>query len=105
MSYKLEMLEDLPVLFVSFEEAANLGEFMTELSNKAFDIFESLNSPVYYIVDMRNAKIDFNDILIGVQQSTKGSRALLLHPNLKQLVIITQSKAIATVVKGLNTVS
>jgi hypothetical protein len=105
MSYKIELLRDLPVLFASFEDDTSLGEFMTELSNEAFEIFESLSSPVYYIVDMHNATINFNDILTGVQQSTKGSRPVLLHHNLKQLIVITESKAISTVVKGLNSVT
>ena len=105
MSYTLELLEDLPVLFVSFGADAQLGELVTTINEEAFAIFEAQSKPIYYVVDTRNMKFNFNDILTGVQESTKGSRALLVHPKMKQLIVITNSKAISTVVKGLNTVT
>jgi hypothetical protein len=105
MSYKLERLSDLPVLHLSFAEDVQFAEFVERFSDDVFNALEKESRAVYYLIDVRNLKLSFNDILNGVQLGTKSGHSNLRHRNIKQVIVISQSKAIATVAKGLNTVS
>jgi hypothetical protein len=106
MSYKLERLQDLPVLLLEFEGDAAFEELPLENAlNEVFAALEAEQSPIYHIVDMRHLKMTFNDILNSIQIGTKGGKATLKHRNVRQLIVISESKAVATAVKGLNTIT
>ena len=105
MSYQVERLQDLPAIMAKFDEDDILSEILEHLIEKVFAIFEASEEPLYYITDVRNLKMSFNDIMSSLQYTTRGSQAILKHPNMKQLVVISESKAIATTVKGLSSVS
>ena len=104
MSYKIERLEALPALLLSFSDDVSFIVSMGDASEEFHEILEAAETPLYCIVDFRNVQMSFNDIMAGVQHGTKGSQNMK-HPNNKQLIILSESKAIATVAKGLNTVS
>jgi hypothetical protein len=105
MTYQVERLQDLPALLVKFDEDDIVSEIIEKLIEKVFAIFEASEEPLYYITDARKLKMSFNDIMSSLQYTTRGSQAILKHPKMKQLVVISESKAIATTVKGLNSVS
>lgn len=105
MSYRIEHMADLPVVFVSFDEDFDFGRDIPLLDKEVRVLLDSLTSPVYYIIDTRNMKMTFNDIMEGVQLGTRGEKPTLLHPTIKQNIFITTSKAISMVARGLNTAS
>jgi hypothetical protein len=105
MSYKLERLQDLPVLLLEFDDVAFEDLPMEKALDEVFAALEAEQSPIYHIVDTRNLRMTFNDILNSIQIGTKGGKAALKHRNVRQLVVISESKAVATAVKGMNTIT
>lgn len=105
MGYILERLTDMPALMLSYEEGFVFADEMEALNNKIFDLLEAEASPIYLIIDSENLKLSFNDIMAGIQQATRSSKPSFNHKNVKQLIVITQSRTFSAVVKGLNTVS
>jgi hypothetical protein len=104
MSYKIERLQDLPALLLSFSDDVSFLVSMGDASEEFHKILEAAETPLYCIVDFRKVQMSFNDIMAGVQHGTKGSQNMK-HRNNKQLIILSESKAIATVAKGLNSVT
>jgi hypothetical protein len=106
MAYKLELLADLPVLLLEFGDDSAFEDLpMEKALDEVYDALETAQSPLYHIVDTRNLKMTFNDIITSIQIGVKGGKATLKHPNLRQLIVISQSKAVAMATKGLNSVT
>lgn len=104
MSYTIKHFEDLPALLLSFNDDVPFTEAMANASDEFRTILDAAEQPLYCIVDFRNVKMSFNDIMAGVQHGTKSSQNMK-HRNNKQLIVLSESKAIASVAKGLNTVT
>lgn len=57
---------------------------------------EAVETPVYLIGDIRNLKPSFGDVLNGFAMASQGNVAILQHPNLLELVIVSQSDFLNT---------
>src|SRR6185369_7895523 len=97
MSFKLERLQDMPALHLSFSDDVVFADIMLEMSDAVFNALEQETHPIYYIIDGQNLKMTFNDILNSVQYGTKTGHSNFKHRNIKQLIFVSNSKMIATV--------
>lgn len=105
MSYKITVYQDLPVLLLEFDDTSFEELPMEAALDEVYNALETAQTPLYHIVDTRNLRMTFNDIINSIQIGIKGGKATLKHPNLRQLIVISQSKAIAMATKGLNNVT
>jgi hypothetical protein len=99
----IEMLPTEPILLVTYHKEFS---FKTEARPALANISATLDSvaaPVYYIVDMTDEpSIDFQDFLTFTSELTRSQNALLHHRNIKENIVVTNSKFFKAAAKGVS---
>lgn len=101
MSYSIEVFEGEPIILVTLnadfdletEGEASIGEAMTLLATAP--------EPVYYINDLRAATFDFMATVQGSNMAARGENPIFHHPNVKQVILITNTDIQNAAAKGM----
>ena len=97
MDFEIIKLPDKPVLSFVPNEEFRLLKAMPEMIEQVTQVLDTLDSPVFYMPDMRKAKIGLDDILLGISRVALGSRPFLRHPNIREVLIIVNDPIIKKV--------
>lgn len=103
MSYHIEMIEDGKAMLVTndpdFDFAVDgpavIGDVMVRL--------DALNEPVFYVVDLRELNISFDETQVFVNMLTRGDNPLLQHKNIKEIIYIIGTVIHQIVAQGMST--
>ncbi len=105
MTYKIERFNDLPMILSNWDADFSVGNDLVTYNTELATMLDAETHPVYHIVDMREVKMTFTDVMSAIQIGIKGEQATANHRNIKQIVVVTHSRMINMAAKGLNTVS
>ncbi len=70
-------------------------------NERMLQLLDASGQPLYLIIDLTNVKVSFSDIVMSMATLTKSSRAVLRHPNLKQIVVVTTFELFSLAAKAL----
>jgi hypothetical protein len=59
------------------------------------DMLQRVKSPIYFILDLRNAILDPRSILVIEHKAARGSSAFIHQPNLRGLIMVSKQPIIA----------
>jgi hypothetical protein len=58
--------------------------------------------PVFYVSDVRDAHLDFDDMMAAASMSAWGNKPLLKHANIRERVLVMARSFFKLAAKGLN---
>ena len=85
MPYTIELFDDRIVLLTFSSEFKLSGT--SPVSQEVLAMVEQLESPVYCIIDARELRIGFGDLVQGLFQGTRGDAALFKSPKLRFVIV------------------
>jgi hypothetical protein len=99
--YTLEKLPDEPILLSVMGEAYDVGRDAPAACQQLFDLLETMDVPVFLVVDARKLTADFGDVVAGLGTATRKGVAVLRHPNIQEIVLVTTSGLVSMGAKAL----
>ncbi|MBN1313346.1 MAG: hypothetical protein JXB30_18210 [Anaerolineae bacterium] len=102
---KVEKLPDEPIVVVWLSSSVHIDslEIYQERTHQTIELLDSMEEPVYYVYDLSEAKLNIAEIVLGANKGAGSSASSLRHPNVKEVLVVTQSNLIKLAAKGLNT--
>jgi hypothetical protein len=104
MSYTVKKLPGEPILLNVVGKAYDIGRDAPAACQELFDLLEALDAPVFLVVDARELKANFGDVVVGLGATTREGVAVLKHPNIREIVLVTTSGLVSMGVKALGQV-
>lgn len=65
-------------------------------------LFDSVSEPVFFILDMSNARINLEDLIHGAHDAYLGDSPLFKHPNICQILHVSNDPMLELATEGLN---
>jgi len=78
---------------------------MAEGNKPAFELLDSLDSPVFWIVDLRRANMGLGQLVTSsniVTRGAEGERALWHHPMIRETILVSTIGMVKLAAKGLS---
>ncbi|MBI5960124.1 MAG: hypothetical protein HY866_15395 [Chloroflexi bacterium] len=101
MGYKVEALLDEPIIIETWDEHYNVMTDGLKASQDIIKLMDAASGPVTVIVDMRAAKLTFDDILL-MAKAASSDKAPSRHPKQRRRIIVTDSHMISFAAQGLD---
>jgi hypothetical protein len=102
-THEIEKLPGEPILVSTVFGAWSSGDEL-ELGDSLDQVIEYLDAadePLYYVADVSGLKLDLPDMILTANQTARGSKAILHHPNLREFLVVTEAKLIELASRGL----
>ena len=101
MSYEVKLLTDDPVIMTVWYADFKLKTELVPMSEEMREVLDSSPEPLYLIADMSAARLGLEDLIAGANFAVQGEEPIFKHPNITQVILISQSKAIELTAKGM----
>lgn len=102
MSYIVDVLSDLPVVFSrplsGFEMVRDQGPLQLDVRAA----LEAAAEPLYYIVDLSHTDLDFSAVLQGSNQGARNENSPWRHPKIHQVIFVSHQEVIHHAVAGMD---
>ncbi|MBN1310287.1 MAG: hypothetical protein JXB30_02630 [Anaerolineae bacterium] len=99
---KIDKLPDEPVVVVTLLKGYDYGDDMIESNKPSFTLLDSQDKPVFWILDMRQARIGFGEVVASANMMTRGEEPLWKHPMIRETVIVSDAQMVKLAAKGLS---
>ncbi len=101
MSFTVDLLPGEPILLeVMNSDYSYLEEGQAD-ADQARAILNRLEYPIFYIVDMTAAAFSIDDMMAGASLVNQQAE-LFKHPNIREYILVTQSRMIDYAARGLS---
>lgn len=100
MTYQHKMLSDEPIVVVNIESDYVIARDMGPSTTDGRTLLVSFKEPVFWIIDASQVKLNVNDVINASNQGTRGHEPLWHHPNIRELLLVTQSKLVQMAASG-----
>jgi hypothetical protein len=90
------------VVIATCNKDFQLSQEITLLIASIIDLVETQSAEVDLIVDMRNASIGLDDVIMAANHGRKSERSVFRHPQIKRVVYVSTSRLVELGAKGLN---
>jgi hypothetical protein len=101
--YTIEKLPGEPVIVMTVHEDFDPSEQVGEGAKAVNRILDESGGPVFFIQDLTRMKVDFEDIMVGASAVGRGDATPFHHPNIREIIAVTQDPAIRMVIEGMAT--
>lgn len=105
MKHSIEVMTDLPVVIVQFEEGFGSAEDIQAYVEEIGQTYETLDKKVYNITDTTNLNLTFDKVMEFLRVSMRSDYNLASHPMKLGNIVITTSTFYNAVIKGLRSAS
>jgi hypothetical protein len=92
MGYDVTLLPNEPILLAKFDEDFSVARDGEEMMGEMKRILDASSTPLYMLDDFLKLKMSFPDLVAALAMSTRGSTAVMRHPNVRKLVIVSTSE-------------
>ncbi|MBN1430949.1 MAG: hypothetical protein JXB07_21450 [Anaerolineae bacterium] len=98
----IDTLPGEPIISVALLAGFDFGDNLVDGIKTSFELLDSLDSPVFWILDIRSTKLGFEELLSSVNIAARGERPLWHHPMIRQLIIVSDAHIVQLAAKGLS---
>lgn len=98
--YMIEKLPGEPIVVMKVHENYDPSEQPEEGAKVLNRIFDEAGEPVFFVLDLTRMQGDLKDIMVGVDPIGRGGAALFRHPNIREIVAVTQDPIIRIALEG-----
>lgn len=101
MDFQITKLRDHPIIVFQPTERFKLKEALPVMIDHVTTVLDAQSTPVFYIADMRYARINLDDLLLSMTKVVFGDKPFLRHPNIREVLLVTTNPLIRKVAGGL----
>ncbi|MCE7948141.1 MAG: hypothetical protein DYG88_12005 [Chloroflexi bacterium CFX4] len=101
-TYHLEKLSDEPIMVGQVGPEFSVSAHSDELNQRILQWLESATENFFFILDVTEAALGFDDIVLGASKGTRSATPVLRHANMRQLVVVSHSALVRLAAKGLS---
>jgi len=101
MSFDTKLLPNEPILLQIWNADFSFKAEAEEVEKQAKEILDSVDEPVFYIADMRAARLTLEDVIAGANQTGRGAEPIFKHPNVRQIIFISENRILELGAKGM----
>jgi hypothetical protein len=105
MSYEVRLLPDEPVIFMTWYDDFSLKKDLEAASEAVRELLDSAPGPLYLITDTSAVHLPLEDLIAGANYAVQSNEPIVKHANIRQVIVIAQSKAVELTVKGMKAAS
>jgi hypothetical protein len=102
MSYTIEKLPGDPIIVATTGEDFSISTEIDPLNVDLLKLLDAATEPIYYIVDVRTISISVSDAIYAATAVARTENAPFRHPNMKHVIIVTESNLAKLSAKGLD---
>ncbi|NDJ77922.1 MAG: hypothetical protein GYB65_16860 [Chloroflexi bacterium] len=99
--YTIEKLIDQPVIVLTVQKDYDVQRDMPTSRVDLVRILDTLDEPVFYVLDLSRLTVSFDDIMQGAALGARGEGASWHHPKLRDILWVTDEQVIKVAVEGL----
>jgi hypothetical protein len=100
--YTLERLPDEPIILGQATAEWNSATDLAAFTQHLLILLREAEAPVYWIADMTAWKPNINELIVTAHEIARTTNAIARHPKLRQVIVISQNRAVEMSAKGLN---
>ena len=97
----ISLLDTHPALLLTILPGFQVAKDWTEEGDPVEAVVNAHPEPLYLIVDLRQAKLTFDDLLIGASRGARGNDPIWHSPKILGVYFITDNRAVELVIGGL----
>ena len=101
MSYQIEMIEDGKAMLVTNDPEFDFAKDGAAVIQDVMTRLDALKESVFYVVDLRELKLSFDDTQTFVNMLARGDNPLLQHKNIREIIYIIGDIFQQIVAKGM----
>jgi hypothetical protein len=101
MEDRISLYPNEPILVATLDTTFSVTRDMSTVISQATQILDSVEQPVFYIVDVRQMRVTFEDLVASTNASARGDSSYLHHPNIRELIVVSTDRLVTLGVKGL----
>jgi hypothetical protein len=101
-AFKVEKLPGEPIMVSTLFETWSVANDISATVDQLVAHLDAADEPLYYISRFSGLKLNLQDLIVASNQAARGSSALLHHPNLRELLLVTDFKLFELAAKGLD---
>ena len=101
-SFHVELLPGEPILLFEVTEEYATARDWPEGDAATRQFLDQAREPLYHLIDLTEASFTLDDIVVGVNKLSRGTAALWKHPNILDLIFVTDDATIQMAAKGLD---
>jgi hypothetical protein len=90
MTFRLYRIPDTSVIVGVFGKEYNIRRDTPAFAYSMNEMLAEATDPVYFLVDMRELQITFSDMVSGLAMVALGDLAVMRHPLLSRVGVVTQ---------------
>jgi hypothetical protein len=99
----IEKLPGEPILIHTLLEGWSVANDLHANIDQAMEHLDAADEPLYYIANFRRGmKLSLQDVIRAANQAARGSNTMLHHPNLREFLVVTDTRIIDLAAKGLD---
>ena len=103
MSYTIKILPNKPILLQTWHEDFDIETELKSNTRELLEILDSVDKPVYFVTDARNANLSFGDVMLTANITVKSGKASVFkHPNVYKTLLITNDNMLKMSAHGLS---
>src|SRR5690349_6158018 len=88
MADRIMLYPDEPILVATLDDTFSVTRDMGTVIAQATQVLDSLDHQVFYIVDVRQMKVTFEDLVASSNASARGDNSYLHHANIRELIVV-----------------
>lgn len=88
MAYQISMIENGRAMLVNNDPDFDFAIHGRAVIGEVLSRLDKLDHPVFYVVDVRQIKMSFDDTTQFINMLTQGDNPLLKHPNIRAIINI-----------------
>jgi len=104
MSYSVDLHEERDTIIITWHEDFDFKGEYSLYAEKTRALLDEQAKPFDFIFDMREVDFGMDDIISLANHTRKSEESLMKHPNMRQVVIVTESTIISMATKGMDSV-
>ena len=105
MNVTSQKLPDEPIVVMTILGSSAESGDPEQGGRQLYSILDRVSEPVFLILDVSKAEIDLDEILHGASSAYRGSNPIFRHPNIRQILQVSDNPAFEMAARGLNSES
>ncbi len=100
-SYTLEQLPGEPIIVLTMYESFSPADDLPEILDRLKEMLDSAEEPICFINETLRLKVSLSDLISTASLVARGEGAVYHHPNMKEVLVVTDKKIISLGAEGL----
>lgn len=101
MSFTVKMYPEVPAILLTLQREYDLLADFPKSYARVSELLEKADRPLYYIMDLTDARVDMDLIMQGASKTSLSSGGTFHHPMVKQVLMVSPNEAIHLAAEGL----